>query len=295
VATGAAVREIQAKVLLSHVRQPDEWFGLRYSMNLYRGCQHHCIYCDSRSECYGIEDFDGEVLVKANALDLLHRELARKRSKGTVGLGSMHDPYMPLEASRRLTRGALHAIGEHGFAVHVITKSDLAVRDADILSEIARRYAAVSFTITCADDDLARAVEPGAPSPSRRFAAMKELTDRGILAGVTLMPVLPFLEDEADNVVAIVERAAASGASYIVAGFGVTMRDRQRAYFYARLDERFPGLRERYERAFGGRYSCAARDAAGLARVFREACSRVGVATRIPVYDPVAATQPRLL
>ena len=157
--------------------------------------QKLCIYCDSRSQCYGIEDFDGEVLIKANAIELLRRELARKRIKGLIGTGSMNDPYMPLERSVRLTGRALEVIAEFGFPVHVLTKSDLVLRDLDTLLAINRTRAVVSFTITTADDDLARQVEPGAPPPSARFRAMATLAERGIPTGVLLMPVLPFLED----------------------------------------------------------------------------------------------------
>src|SRR5512137_2350561 len=158
------IKEIQAKTLLGRVKGPDDWFGLYYNMNLYRGCQHQCIYCDSRSECYQIENFNQDVLIKANAIELLRRELAGKRFIGTIGTGSMNDPYMPLEAGLRLTRGALEVIAEAGFPVHVITKSDLVLRDIDLLEEIGRKsYAAVTFTVTTADDPLSRKLEPGAP------------------------------------------------------------------------------------------------------------------------------------
>jgi DNA repair photolyase len=166
--------EIFAKTLLATVKQPDPWFGLKYNMNLYRGCQHQCIYCDSRSECYQIEDF-AEIQVKVNALEKLSDEIRRKRVKGTIGTGSMNDPYMPIEAERNLTRGALQIIAAAKFPVHIITKSDLVLRDLDILKEISQVYAAVSFTITSADDSLAKKLEPGAPVSSRRFAALKTL------------------------------------------------------------------------------------------------------------------------
>jgi DNA repair photolyase len=289
------IREIQAKVLLSHVKQPDSWFGLKYNMNLYRGCQHRCIYCDSRSECYQIEDFDGEVLVKANALGLLRSELARKRVRGTIGLGSMNDPYMPLERRLNLTGRALGIIAEFGFPVHVLTKSDLVLRDIDTLDRISRVYATVSFTVTAADDDLARKVEPGAPSTSRRLCAMREIAGRGIQTGIVLMPVLPFIEDTEQNITAIVEAARDHGAAYIIPSMGMTLRDRQRAYYYDRLDEEFPGLRRKYQRAFGGRYACPARNADGLTGLLRDACERHGIATRMIQYGPQAATQPRLL
>jgi len=286
-----AIREIQAKVLLAHVRQPDPWFGLRYNMNLYRGCQHRCIYCDSRSECYQIEHFDGEVLVKANAIELLQRELARKRVVGTIGLGSMNDPYMPLEAEVNLTGRALRMIARFGFPVHVITKSDLVLKDLDTLCEINRTYAAVSFTVTTADDDLAKKVEPHAPLVSARLRAMQALAEHGIHTGLTMMPVLPFIEDNEGNIRQIVEQAHAHGAAYIIPSFGVTLRDRQRAYYYERLDELFPGLRQKYERAYGERYHCPVPNAERLAQVFDDLCSRYGIATRMTPFQPGAAKQ----
>jgi DNA repair photolyase len=284
------IKEIQAKVLLSHVKQPDPWFGLEYNMNLYRGCEHQCIYCDSRSECYRIENF-ADVLVKANAIELLRQELARKRVKGTIGTGSMNDPYMPLEKEVNLTGQALQVIAEFGFAVHVITKSDLVLRDLDMLCAINERYAAVSFTVTTADDKLARKLEPGAPPPSRRFAAMRILAERGIHTGVVMMPVLPFIEDNEENIAAIVTKAHEHSAAYIIPSFGMTLRDRQRAYYYDKLEKLFPGLRTKYERAFGSQYHCAARNVGRLARVFDELCQRYGIATHITPYAPQVGKQ----
>ncbi len=287
-------REIEAKTLLGYVKQPDTWFGLKFSMNLYRGCQHRCIYCDSRSECYGIDGFDREVLVKANAIELLREELARKRVRGTIGTGSMNDPYMPLEREVRQTGRALEVIADFRFPVHVLTKSDLVERDIDILREIAKVYAAVSFTITAADDDLARKVEPGSSLVSDRLRAMRELSEAGIYTGVMMMPVLPFLEDEEQNIAAIVRLAHAHGAKYIVPAFGVTLRDRQRAFYFRRLDELFPGLSERYRRTYGGQYFCPVPNAAGLQRLFEELCSDLGLATKMRQFEPQEARQPTL-
>jgi len=284
----AVIREIEAKTLLSAAKTPDPWFGIKYTMNLYRGCQHRCIYCDSRSECYGIEDFDGELLVKTNALDLLRKELKRKRVKGYVGTGSMNDSYMPAERELRLTRGALEILAEHAFPVHVLTKSDLVLRDSDLIAELECRAASpespgavISFTITTADDDLARQIEPGAPSPSRRFAALEMLAKQGLCTGVMLMPVLPFLEDDPESVAEVVRRAAGCGARHVVPGFGVTLRDRQRDHFYQELDARFPGVRARYERSFGNRYSASARNTARLETVFAELAAHHGLARRV--------------
>jgi DNA repair photolyase len=295
------VREIQAKTLLSSARQPDPWFGIKYTMNLYRGCQHHCIYCDSRSECYGIEDFDGEVLIKANALDLLRRELRSKRTKGYVGTGSMNDPYMPLERERRLTRGALEILAEFGFPVHVLTKSDLVLRDADLFAAIQRAAGGVSpgtvisFTVTTADDDLAHRIEPGAAPPSARFRAMAAFAAQGIRTGTMLMPVLPFLEDSAENVRQIVLRSHECGAGHVVPGWGVTLRDRQRVYFYKQLDRLFPDTRERYERTFGSRYHAAAQGTARLETVFAELAERYGLARCVAPYQSPGPVQLALL
>jgi DNA repair photolyase len=281
------IREIQAKTMLARVKGDDDWFGLYYNMNLYRGCQHQCIYCDSRSECYQIKNFNTEVLVKINAIELLRRELASKRMVGTIGTGSMNDPYMPLEKDIRLTHRALKTIAEFGFPVHTITKSDLVLRDLELFAAIQEQtYAAVTFTITTADDDLSRKLEPGAPVSSLRLAALKELSRRGILTGITLMPVLPFIEDTEENIRQIVTLAAEHGARYILPSFGMTLRDRQRAYFYAKLDRGFPGVRLRYEKAFGERYSAPAQNATRLMDTFTEFCSHHGIDKRIPKFTP---------
>ena len=279
------IREIQARTLLTRVRGPDDWFGLYYTMNLYRGCQHQCIYCDTRSETYQIENFDHDILIKANAIEVLRRELAGKRIIGTIGTGSMNDPYMPLETEVRLTRRALETIAEAGFPVHVITKSDLVLRDLDLLEMICEKtYATVTFTITTAEDVLSRTLEPGAPTSSKRFAALRTLGLRGIPAGIALMPVLPFIEDNEENIRQIVNLAAGNGAKYILPAFGMTLRDRQRDYYYARLDKHFPGLRLRYEKSFGERYSAPARNAPRLEELFRDLCTGYGMATKVAVF-----------
>ena len=280
------ITEVYANGILNPVRQPDDWFGLKYNMNQYRGCQHHCIYCDSRSQCYQIEDFDGEVIVKVNAVELLAEQLPRKRVKGTIGTGSMNDPYMPLEKQYNLTGRALAVIADNGFPVHVLTKSDLVLKDLDKLAEISQVFAAVSFTITTASDELGKKLEPGAPRVSRRFAAMKEIARRGIHTGVLLMPVLPMIEDQPENILAILQLAADHGASYVLPSFGMTIRDRQRSYYYQRLDQYFPGLKERYIRRFGGNYFAPADSAEALYELTAEACENSGISLRMPKFTP---------
>ncbi len=285
------VKDIQAKVLLAHIKQPDTWFGLKYNMNLYNGCMHRCIYCDSRSACYGLDYFDSEIRVKTNAIALLRDELSRKRVKGVIGLGSMNDPFMPLEAERNLTGQALAVIAEMGFPVHIITKSDLVLRALDTLRAISQVYASVSFTITTADDTLAAQVEPLAPRPSARFAAMRRLAEQGIQTGVTMMPILPFIQDNEDNITTLVAQAAAHGATYIIPWMGMSLRDRQRAYYYNQLERLFPGLRQQYERTFGERYNCASPRAAQLYRLFEVLCQEHGLMPRLPLYSPVTMQQ----
>jgi DNA repair photolyase len=278
-----AVIEIQAKTMLASVNDPDGIFGMRYNMNLYRGCQHQCIYCDSRSACYGIENFH-DIQVKINALELLQKELPRKRTKGTIGTGSMNDPYMPVEKQYNLTGRSLELFARYGFGVHINTKSDLVLRDADLLLDLAYTHASVCFSISTADDELGRKVEPGASLVSARYQAMKQLAGRGILVGVSMMPILPFLEDTPENITAIVERAMDCGARFIIPWFGMSLRDQQREYYYAQLDRLFPGVRQKYERAYGQRYGCSARNANQLAAVFQALRERYHLGDRVPYY-----------
>jgi DNA repair photolyase len=280
------ITEIHSKGILNPVKQPDDWFGLKYNMNLYRGCQHRCIYCDSRSECYQIEDFDGEVIIKVNAVDLLADQLPRKRVRGTIGTGSMNDPYMPVEKKYNLTGRALAVIAEHNFPIHILTKSDLVLKDLDTITEINRTFAAVSFTVTTADDALGKKVEPLAPEISRRFKALAKIAARGIHTGVLLMPLLPMIEDNPENVRRIIQMAADHGASYLIPSYGMTIRTGQREYYYQRLDRHFPGLSDQYKRKFGMNYFAPADNAESLYDLTREACSKVGINLSMPKFTP---------
>lgn len=268
---------ISAKTIISGYSENENWFGINYNMNIYKGCSHGCIYCDSRSECYGVEDFD-RVRAKENALGIIDRELRSKRRKGVVGTGAMSDPYNPLEASYELTRGALEIVNCYGFGISIATKSPLIVRDLDLLMKIAKHSPVlVMMTVTSADDVLCQKVEPGVAPSSERFAAMKALSDAGIPVGVLLMPILPFIEDDVANIEAIIDKANESGASFIYPGVGVTLRQNQREWFYARLDASFPGLRSRYERAFGQAYYCASPNAKQLYERIEEKCRQYGL------------------
>ena len=268
---------IPAKTIISGYTENNPWFGNNYNMNIYKGCCHGCIYCDSRSECYRIEDFD-QVRAKDNALALIARELRSKRRKGVVGTGAMSDPYNPFEREHCLTRGALELVDAHGFGASIATKSDLVTRDIDVLASIkAHSPVLVKITVTTADDELCRKIEPRAPVASRRFSAIRQLAENGIFAGVLLMPVLPFIEDNDDNVVSIIRLARDAGAGFIYPAFGVTLRQNQREWYSSKLDDNFPGLRLKYAKQFGNAYECRSPRASELWQVFRAECDRLGI------------------
>jgi DNA repair photolyase len=229
-------------------------------------------------------------LVKTNALQLLPRELASKRVKGVIGTGSMNDPYAPIEKKYQLTRGALEVIEQFRFPVHILTKSDLVLRDLDFIKKINQHsQALVSFTITTSDDQLGKKVEPGAPLVSARFQTMQKLSEAGIPTGVLLMPVLPFLEDNWENIRQIIETAHQQGAAYILASFGMTQRKGQQEYYYQKLDELFPGVRLKHEQRFGNDYVCPAVNADMLSKKFYALCEDLGMLTKIPYYRPQPA------
>ena len=217
------MQTIPAKTIVTRTRSR-WWFGTDYNMNLYRGCTHGCIYCDSRSSCYHNPDFD-HIAVKENALAIVRDDLRRKEQRGVVATGAMSDPYNPLERKLGLTRHALELLSAYGFGVAVDTKSDLVSRDADVLSEIAAQMPAlVKFSITTADPDLAARLEPGAPSPERRFAAMEQLAKAGMFTGLLLMPVLPGLTDNRENLSRLLRQTAEAGGRFFYCWPGLTMR-----------------------------------------------------------------------
>lgn len=287
-------RFIQAKSILSPLKKgSDTYFGIRYNMNLYRGCQHGCIYCDSRSKCYGIDDFTN-IQVKQNSLELLEKELRSKREKGTIGFGSMNDPYMPVEKELMLSRKALEVIVRHKFPVHLITKSNLVCRDIDLLQEISKTYAAVSVTITTSNDVMSRQIEPGAPLSSQRFETIRSLSQAGIYCGVTLMPVLPYITDTPENIEQIVRRAKDAGAGYIIGSMGMTLREGQREYYYDQLDKKFPGMKENYMVRYGHDYSCNVPDHKSLWKLFQETCRKEGIPIAMKFYAPQEPIQQSL-
>lgn len=267
---------IKAKTILQKCKD-NSWFGNDYNMNLYRGCCHGCIYCDSRSECYQIEDFD-KVRAKENALMILRDELRRKVKTGVIGTGSMSDPYNPFEREERLTEKSLMLIDAYNFGITVITKSPLITRDIPLYKQIAEHSPVLcKMTITTADDKLSRLVEPRVAVSSERFDALAKMSESGLFTGITLMPVLPFIEDNEENIRAIVRTANECGVKCIYPAFGMTLRAGNREYFYQKLDENFPGLKEKYIRRYGNRYECPSPNAKKLWQVFTEECARYGI------------------
>ena len=277
-------KEIEGKVLLSKNKYPSSWFGCRYLFNIYRGCEHKCIYCDSRSLCYRIENFD-DLNIKINAPSLLEKELKSRRKKGTIGTGSMSDPYTLSEKRYMLTRKCLEIISKYNNPIHITTKSNLILRDLDIISEINKIYASVAMTITTHDDNLSKIIEPAAPPSSDRFKALGVLSSLGICTSITLMPVLPFIEDNEKNILEIVNKANYYGVRYIVPFLGMTMRDRQKAYFYEKLDEHFPGVRNKYEKAFKDKYKCYDNNIRKLGNILLEASNKYNISLKMPSYD----------
>lgn len=277
-----SIMEIPAKTILSSYRAQNPWFGAHYSMNLYQGCCHGCIYCDSRSACYGIERFD-TVRVKENALTVLTQELRAKRRTGVVATGSMSDPYNPFEKDLCCTRKALQLLHQYGFGAAIATKSDGITRDIDILQQISANAPVIlKLTITTCDDSLAKKLEPHAPLPSQRFAALAKLSQAGLFCGILLMPVLPFLEDTAQNITGIIARAADAGVRFIYPAFGVTLRQNQRAYYYEQLDRLFPMLRDKYVDAYADAYECVSPQARQLWQLFTTQCAQYGILYRMP-------------
>lgn len=257
---------------------PDDFFLRNYNMNLYRGCCHGCIYCDARSVCYRLSE-PGRVRAKENALEILRGELRAKKRPGIVGLGGMSDGYNPFERKQALTRGALSLLARYGFGIGITTKAPLVTRDIDLLC--AMREAApvhVTFSITTADDALSRIIEPGVAPSSERFAAMRALANAGILTGMWLNPVLPFLTDGAENIQSLLEMAAAHGARYVLTHYGMTLREGNREYFYAALDKHFPGMKARYARAYGLSYQIPMPNLHAIRALFEAETARLGLA-----------------
>lgn len=248
-------------------------------MNLYRGCSHGCIYCDSRSKCYQMNHDFEDIEVKENALELLEAALRRKRKRCMIGTGAMTDPYLPLEKNLGYTRKALLLIEKYGFGVALQTKSDLVLRDLDILRQINEKTkAVVQMTLTTADEKLCRIIEPNVSTTNERFEALKALRDAGIPTVVWLCPVLPFINDTEENIRTILGMCVEAGVRGVLCfGMGLTLREGNREYFYRQLDIHFPRLKERYIREYGNNYIVDSPRSTELMRLFHRICEENGI------------------
>ena len=248
-------------------------------MNTYRGCTHGCIYCDSRSDCYQMDHPFEDIAVKQNASELLEDALRRKRKLCMIGTGSMCDPYMHCEESLEYTRRCLEIIDKYNCGVTVITKSDRILRDIDLFEQINRHSKAVAqITLTTYNEDLCRIIEPNVCTTKRRYEVLKEFQKRGIPTVVWLCPILPYINDTEKNLRGILDYCFDAGVVGIINfGFGVTLRSGNREYFYKKLDEHFPGMKERYQKRFGDSYECPSENSAKLWSIFKKECRSHGV------------------
>lgn len=260
---------VQAKGILS----------AKNGMNLYRGCLHGCIYCDSRSKCYHMEHDFEDIEVKENAIELLETALRHKRRRCMIGTGSMTDPYIPPELELEHVRKALTLIEAYGFGFTVITKSNRILRDIDLLQRINEKAkCVVQMTLTTCDEALCRKLEPNVSTTRERFETLKILRDAGIPTVVWLSPILPFLNDTRENISGILDLCMQAQVRGIICfGMGMTLREGSREYFYSQLDRLFPGMKERYIQAYGGRYELASPDNAALMRLFHDKCASGGL------------------
>lgn len=266
------------------MKTEDKIFGCTHMMNIYRGCSHGCIYCDSRSECYQNSRPPGDFSIihaKENALVLIEKELKTRHAgkKMIIGTGSMSDPYNPYERKTKFTKNALMLFDKYKCGTGLITKSDLIVRDAEILSKI-QTHSPVNagITITAADDNVCKKIEPYASLSSERFKAVKKLAKAGVFAGVHMNPILPKITDSEENIKAVIEKSAASDAKYVLCyGFGMTLRNGNREYYYEKLDFHYPTLKEKYIQRYGDRYFCSCEKATSLFHLFKEECQKYGL------------------
>ena len=250
-----------------------------YGMNIYRGCSHGCIYCDSRSKCYQFTHPFEDIEVKQNAPELLEKALRSKRKKCMIGTGAMSDPYMHCEEDLRLTRKCLEIINRYGFGAAIQTKSDRILQDIDLLDEINRTSkCVVQITLTTYDDELCRILEPNVCNTKRRIEVLGKMQERGIPTVVWLTPVLPFINDTAENITSIMNECVRVGVKGIIDfGMGLTLREGDREYYYAALDKHFPGMKQQYIRRYGNSYELPSPHAKELIAIVQRICRENGI------------------
>ena len=248
-------------------------------MNLYRGCSHGCIYCDSRSKCYHMEHDFEDIEIKENAIELLENALKRKRKKCMLGTGSMTDPYIPLESKIGNVRKALALANQYGFGFTLITKSDRILRDLDLLKSINdKTKCVVQMTLTTYDEDLCRKIEPNVSTTRERFEALKKLNEAGIPTIVWLCPILPFINDTEENIIEILEYCIEAKVYGVICfGMGLTLREGNREYFYNQLDRLFLHMKEKYIYTYGMQYQLSSPKHNELMKLFHQICEDSGI------------------
>ena len=250
-----------------------------YGMNIYRGCSHGCIYCDSRSKCYQFTHPFEDIEVKQNAPELLEKALRSKRKKCMIGTGAMSDPYMHCEEELRLTRRCLEIINKYGFGAAIQTKSDRILQDIDLLDDINRSAkCVVQITLTTYDDELCSILEPNVCNTKRRIEVLEIMQERGIPTIVWLTPILPFINDTTENITALMNECVRTGVKGIIDfGMGLTLREGDREYYYAALDKYFPGMKQRYIRRYGNSYELPSPNARELMNIIQRKCKEKGI------------------
>lgn len=263
------MHEVEAKHILS----------AQNGMNIYRGCSHGCIYCDARSTCYQMNHAFEDIEVKKNAPELLESALRSKRKKCVIGTGAMCDPYLHIEKKLRLTRRCLELIDEYGFGLAIQTKSDMILRDLDLLKSINRKSkCVVQMTLTTYDEDLCKIVEPNVCTTARRIEVLDIMREEGIPTVVWMTPILPFINDTQENILGLLEACRKTQVyGIIIFQLGLTLRDGDRQYYYAKLDQHFPGLKERYKRVYGNAYELPVPEQKELMKLIRQKCDESGI------------------
>ncbi len=265
-----------------HYKEVKAILSPQNGMNLYRGCTHGCIYCDSRSKCYRMNHDFEDIEIKARAEDLLEHTLKRKRTKSMISTGSMTDPYVPIEEELQITRRCLNQIERFDFGLVIQTKSNLIMRDIDILDKINKKTkCVVAMTLTTYDEELCKVIEPGVCTTKERVEVLKAMKEKGIPTIVWLSPILPFINDTEENMRGLLNYCIEAGVYGIMYfGAGLTLRDGNREYFYEQLDKKFPGLKDKYIATYGDAYEVNSPNNQELTKIFTDTCREHGI-----VYD----------
>lgn len=262
-----------------HEKEAKTLLSAQNGMNIYRGCTHGCIYCDSRSRCYQMDFPFEDVEVKSNAVELLEKALRSKRKKCMIGTGAMTDPYMHCEEKLQNMRRCLELIEQYGFGVAVQTKSDRILRDLDLLKKINEKTkAVVQVTLTTYDEKLCKIIEPDVCTTKRRAEVLNIMRDNGIPTIAWLSPILPYINDTEENLRGLLDYCIQAKVHGIICfGMGLTLREGNREYFYKKLDEHFPGMKDVYKKKFGLSYEIPSDHSSQLMRMLYAICKKHGI------------------